>query len=117
MIVLSLIIGAIIAVGTRLSFLVFTTDLDYIKIGSWQRPDHRENKRNIGKEVIGEAGFPFRAFSNCVVKGSGSDSSRSACKEVSTLGELSILLNWGVWSVLVYFILNLFSSLIAKPGK
>ena len=118
--ILSLIAGFAIAILTRLSVFVCTTDFSYIKIGyyvflpkmhlSFSRNPNQsiDMLKYIGKKVLGFGGFPFSTFSKCSLERSGS-CVFPICKVPSTVGESSILLNTVFWSTIVFSLLLLFS--------
>lgn len=110
-----LVIGFIIALLTRASFFVFTTDFSYYRIGFSAYPVPQEfDGTNLGKSVVGEAGFPFSTYSDCVMGYHGTLVS-PACNDFSMIGEFSIIFNAMFWT-LIYYIIFMFVSTVKKPG-
>ncbi len=109
-----LIVGFIVAVLTRVSFFVFTTDFSYYRMGLSAYPVPQEfDGTNLGKSVVGESGFPFSAYSDCVMGYHGTLVS-PACNDFSTIGEFSVVFNTIFWAFIYYGIFVLIST-IKKP--
>lgn len=95
-----LFIGLTIAIATRASFFIFTTDLNYFRINHVEYPAQIEfDPTNNGKRVVGISGFPFQTYSNCVMGFHGTVS-RPACKWLSPVWEFSIILNTLFWGLI-----------------
>ncbi|GEM_PF-6848267 len=114
--IISLIVGILIAVITRASLLVFTTDFSYSRINQIEYPAQIEfDATNNGKQVIGMSGFPFRTYSDCVMGFHGTVS-RPACNNISWVWEFSIVLNAIFWATIFYGIFTLIMKLV-KPAR
>lgn len=123
--ILSLIVGFVVAILTRLSLIVFATDFSYVKIGNLVLLPHdhlyfiskynlpTEMFRYLGKKVVGVGGLPFSAFSKCSLEQSAS-SIIPICDKCSTIGGFSILFNTIFWGVIVFSIINLFSKIYQR---
>lgn len=111
LIVTCLIIGFVIAILTRASFFVFTTDFSYYRIGFSAYPVPQEfDGINLGKTVVGEAGFPFSTYSDCVMGYHGTLVS-PACNNFSMIREFSIILNTVFWAFICYGVFMLISAI------
>lgn len=99
-------IGFLIALGTRASVVVFTSDMKIINTKSIEENLilQGNNGSKLGKEVSGLGGFPFSTYSDCVV-GYHGEMIAPACNEYSSLGESSIILNTIFWGLLVFCLL------------
>ncbi len=116
LLIISLIIGIFIALLTRASLFVFTTDFSYFKINHIAYPEQLEfDATNNGKQVVGLSGFPFRTYSNCVMGFHGTTSS-PACDSASWVWEFSIILNTLFWAAIFYGIITLITKLV-KPAR
>lgn len=112
--IISLIAGLFIALITRASLFVFTTDFSYFQINHNAYPEQIEfNETNNGKQVIGLSGFPFRTYSDCVMDFHGTISS-PACNSISWVWEFSIILNTLFWAASFYGISILITKIV-KP--
>lgn len=110
-----LILGFTIAMLTRASFVAFTTDFSYYRIGSFAQSELKEfDETNLGKKVVGVSGFPFRMYSNCVMGYHGTTVS-PACNTVSMLWEFSVVLNTIFWGGIAYGMVAL-AAKISKAG-
>lgn len=108
-----LIIGFTIAMLTRASFFVVTTDLTYYRIGIlpiYPTPNEFDEK-HLGKEVIGLSGFPFQTYSDCTMGYHGTLVS-PACNSYSINGEFSIVINTIFWTIIFYSIFTIYSIII-----
>jgi len=125
--ILSGIVGFVVAILTRLSLIVFATDFSYIKIGNvvllpgdnlYFTPKLNfttEMLKYLGKKVVGVGGLPFSTFSKCFLEPSAFFII-PICDRWSTLREFSILLNTVFWGVIVFGVINLFSKIFWR-GK
>lgn len=99
----TLLIGLFIAMLTRASVFMFTTDFSSIFVFHFAYPAQQEfDFTSTGKNVIGESGFPFTAYDQCVMGPHGSVAS-PACEIRSFFGEYSIVLNTLFWAFVLYF--------------
>jgi len=100
--VLSLMIGLLIALMTRASLVVFTTDLSYINFfGIVYPPPIEFDFSSTGKKVIGASGFPFTAAIDCAMGPHGTIAS-PACENHSWLWGYSIIPNTLFWALVIY---------------
>jgi len=108
-------IGFVIALLTRASFFVFTTDFSYYRVGLlYTYPVPQEfDGTNLGKMVVGEAGFPFSTYSDCVMGYHGTLVS-PACNSFSMIEEFSMVFNTMFWAFIYYGIFMLIST-VKKP--
>ena len=110
-IVISILVGGFLATTARVSEIVATPDLGYVRFGGFVYPWPKEfDTRNIGKPVVGESGFPFSAYIECSLDMHGSVLG-TACEERSRYGEDSIPMNWIFWSAIILLFLCLESLL------
>lgn len=115
--IICLIIGFVVSLLTRASFFVFTIDFSYYRIGLSAYPVPQEfDETNLGKKVVGEAGFPFSTYTDCVMRYHGTLVS-PACNNFSMIGEFSIILNTIFWTVVFYGILALVPIIKNSPGQ
>lgn len=103
-----LILGFTIAIFTRASLATFTTDFSYYRIGSFYHPTQfipSDQRVYMGKSVVGMSGFPFPAYSRCIMGAHGM-SITPACDSFF-IGEFSIILNTLFWALILYGIITL----------
>lgn len=105
--IISLILGILIALAFRSSWIVATTDLHYFRVGNFNYPLLESwDETQHGKKVIGLGGFPFSAFSDCKMN-YHEELISPACNKESLLGNWSIIVNTIVWGILILGILYL----------
>jgi len=112
-----LVIGFLVAMLTRDSLFSFSSDLEYYRFGPVYHPvpQIEFDKTNVGKEIIGMSGFPFRTYTKCIVSIRGT-LPNPACEKTSIVWEFSIVLNTIFWGLLTFGILRLI-RLIANPAQ
>jgi hypothetical protein len=107
-IVVCVVAGFVVALMTRMSIVVATTDLSYVRIAPM---DFHEPLRSVlyGKRVIGIGGFPFSTFSDCMM-GYHGEMTSPACDAFSIFWEFSVVLNALFWACILYGIFLLIPS-------
>ena len=97
-----LVLGFLIAMLTRFSFVAFSNDFEYYRFGSVHHPvpQIEFDQTHCGKQIIGMSGFPFRTYQDCVISLRGTLPGPS-CGAFSLIGEFSIILNTIIWGCLL----------------
>ena len=122
-VVLSTLIGFLIAIATRASIVLWTPFFTYYKIGPFV---HDTNLATSGgamdQTVLGLSGFPFHTFSDCSIQwyDMAQNMYLPACNSVSPTWELSVPLNILFWSLVVYGVLTsaeAIKNLFRKQGR
>lgn len=113
----TLVIGLLIAMLTRVSVFMFTTDFSYFFLFHVAYPQPQEfDFTSTGKSVIGDSGFPFTAYDDCVMGPHGTVAS-PACEIRSFFGEYSIVLNTLFWAFVLYFVVVIISKFAKSAQK
>ena len=122
---------------TMISFFVVSTDFSYVRFnfdyisGTKNMGSHvyiypkgaESDISNIGKRILGQAGFPFSSFSDCTLVERDNNKIYPICESFSfgeyLLAPLTIIpfLNFFVWTFFFYSLLTFIQALRKKDNR